>query len=313
MRVIGRLITTSIAIVVLATGLSAFAAEIVQPPEGYKGVLQPRSVLFEVDLGANSAAATMSFELANPTAQVVREAASFRPDKVGKGRPLEPLSVQPKATARLVQRFEYAVTGATLKSVRIDPQFELGGQALRSRIPAIRVKVKLPAGVERTVYSSLPGAEFSADPADGRTVMTFERSDQYQTPIVLKWQTATNVQLSKKATVKDGAVSVRIAVTNHGREPVSDIVVSDDFHPGFVSKGAPEKEFQLVRGKENDVRLIWKRHIATLGPGESANLSYVLTLRQRAPTGLYFGRTTVTRAASGELLASSDRVKIGAQ
>jgi len=240
----------------------------------------------------------------------VEEPVGFAPLRMQTIKPLAPIQVAPRAVARIQEKHVYAVIGDKLKSVRIDPGLELGGKHLAARFPRLTIQVKLPAGVEQLVYSSLSNAKVSRDPSDGRKVLTYSLANQYLLPIVVKWNADVQLEVTKTLTRRGNNADVQVTIKNVGSGSVTDAVVSDTFHPGFVTAGSPQAEFQLVEGRENDRRLVWTRRVASLAPGQSTTLSYQIQFRIVPPLGLKLEATTVSRGKDHELIGASAPVVV---
>lgn len=270
----------------------------------YVGPVQAQNVSIATDLSNTGAATTVDFQLSNPSDQPVQEDVTFAESKLAKVTRLHRLSIAPRSVAPLQESYQYPVTGEKLKVLQFDPRLDIGGKPLLERVKSTSVQIKLPAGVLQLVYSSLPNGQFSKDPSDGRTVITYSLNNVYLVPITVKWNTDAQLEVKKTASRQQDVLNVEVAIKNVGSNAITDLVVSDNFHPGFVESGTPQAEFEMVQGAQNDRRWVWKHYLASLAPGDTAVLKYQVRLRS-SPNGLKFGGTTVSRKDTGELLGAS--------
>ena len=269
----------------------------------YTGPLRAEGARISADLSGTVAATNVEFQLANPSGQQVQENVALVQSKLARPTRVERLSVPARSFVPVRASYQYVAGGDKLKAVRLDPRIELGGRPWLERVKSAVISVKLPAGVHQLVYSSLPNGVVSKDP-DGRSIVTYSLNNQYLVPITLKWNSEVQLEIRKTASRQLSVLSVQVAVKNVGSNVIGDMVVSDNFHPGFVQSGTPRSEFALFQGSENDRRLVWRHNLTSLAPGDTAVLKYQLVLRS-LPSGLKFSGTTVGRRDTGELLGAS--------
>ncbi len=295
----------------LLFGIAAAAqmqtAQLPVPSAGaaYQGPMQLEDARMTAEVGNSVANMRVELQFLNPTDQPVQEGVALAESKTAKTSVSRQLAIAPRALSAFGDNYQYAVTGDELKAVRFDPRLELGGREWLVRAKSTTIQIKLPPGIQQLVYSSLPGGKIGEDPADGRTTVTYLVNNQYLVPIVIKWNSEAQIEIRKTASREAGVLNIEVKIRNAGTIPLSHVVVSDDFHPGFVESGTPAEEFKILQGEQNDRRLVWSHPLDSLAPGETVVLKYQIRFRGTPPDGLRFGRTTVTRAESGELLGAS--------
>ena len=303
-----------LALLVLASGASSQQKQMEPPvPDAtmaYRGAITPRAARIVADVRDTAAATSVSFELANVSDQQVQENVGFAESRALPPKTIRRLSIAPKSVEQFQEKRDYRVEGAKLKLLRIDPRIELGGKQFLVRYASVTIEIKLPPGVEQLVYSSLPNGKISTDASDGRKVVTYALADQYLLPVVLKWSSDTQLQVTKTVLHRANGLDITVTVKNVGPNPASDLLVRDTFHPGFVVSGSPAAEFRMERGAQNDQRLVWEHKLASLAPGETATLTYQVQFRGVPPHGLKFEATTVSRFADGELVGASAPVLV---
>ena len=283
------------------------AEELNQPLQSDLDWLGIRSISLTVDLDGDEAVADFAYELVN----VSEEPASANvgiSGRVPEESTAGSLSLEPGQEVAVTDTRRYPIRGQGLRGVRIDTGLRVDGARTTARPEEIKVQVKLPQGITRLVSSSLPFELRTT--RDGRSVASFEASNLYLKPLVLKWHRAFNLSVSKIGSVEGRDAQVAVKITNAGPDGLGAFTVRDDFPPGFVESGAPEGEFEIVRGQENDVRLVWSRHLPGLAAGETAAFNYSLRLRIEPPEGLTFGGTTVTEDATGDLVGASEAFQV---
>lgn len=270
----------------------------------YRGPVQAEKARISADLSNTAADTTVEVQLSNSSDQQVQEDVALAESKLAKPTRIQRLSIAPRSVAPVQESYQYPVTGDMLKVVRFDPQVEVGGKPWLERVKSTDVQIKLPAGVQQLVYSSLPNGKFGKDPSDRRTVVTYSLNNVYLVPITIKWNAEAQLEIRKTANRQDRVLNVEVMVKNVGPNAITDAVVSDNFHPGFVESGTPQAEFEMVQGAHNDRRWVWKHNLTSLAAGDTAVLKYQVRLRS-SPNGLKFGGTTVSRKDTGELLGAS--------
>jgi hypothetical protein len=270
----------------------------------YAGPVRAEMARISADLNNTNAATSVEVQLSNSSDQQVQEDVALAESKLAKPTRVQRLLIAPRSFTPVQETYEYPVTGEKLKVLRFNPRLEVGGKPWLDRVKSTTVQLKLPAGVQQLVYSSLANGKLSKDPSDGRTVVTYSLNNVYLVPVTIKWNAEAQLEIRKTAYRQDRVLNVEVLVKNVGPNAITDAVVSDSFHPGFVESGTPQAEFEMVQGAQNDRRWVWKHNLASLAPGDTAVLKYQVQLRS-SPNGLTFGGTTISRKDTGELLGAS--------
>lgn len=304
-----RMSTLSMAALALLLASPIHSEELNQPMSFHGDWLGVRSISMIADLEGDEAVVEVVYQLVNASEQPARA-------EVKIGEPYEEgtaagtaRSIKPGEAVEIAEVLRYPIRGQGLRGVRIDAGLRIDGAPAVARPEEITVQLKLPHGVTNLVSSSLPFERGAT--RDGRSVASFQASNLYLRPLVLKWHRTFNLSVSKTGSVEGRSAEVEVRITNAGPGSLAAFTVSDDFPPGFVESGAPDSEFELVRGQENDVRLVWSRNLPGLAPGETANFKYSLKLRIDPPAGLTFGGTRVNEDATGDLVGASEPFQLG--
>jgi hypothetical protein len=189
-----------------------------------------------------------------------------------------PVDFQPGTKRKLSLNYSIDLPAAEYQSITFAPMVLFNDLAGSQRLKSYDVKLILPEGVERIIYSSMDYDD--TDSQDSRHVVLWAKENLYPSSLVVAW-TTLNVDIAavKKATPSQlttpgETVEVEVTIQNNGDKEVTDIILSDNFFPGAFEAVAPIDEFELVEPENSDPHLYWSKVIDSLKPGETATYSY---------------------------------------
>jgi len=194
---------------------------------------------------------------------------------------------------------------------RVDLVLIANGAPLGTPPEQVDVQVRLPVGVRNLLRANQPLKGGAVDPAGGG-LYRLGTSRAFVPELALVY-TGGPVSLTIDKNVDPGvigaagAVTVLLTVRNPGANDAKNIVVSDDFDPRDFD-GAGDG-FEVVTGKENDARLVFKRQIAFLGAGQSETI--VLALKAKSAVGAT-SLSAATAAIDGAVVGISNKVVLPA-
>lgn len=170
----------------------------------------------------------------------------------------------------------YSITGEKdpTKSIKVDLVPLINGQVPDKQIGSSQIKVVLPE--DYTFIRANKPFEVSREGVN--TILLYKEARKYLTPLLIVFNT-NGMGLSIEKTVvtgsiKKGNVTFILDITNTGTKPLDEILLEDNLDPRDFS--AQGEEFTLYQGEINDQRLLWKRKIPSLSPGEKLKIEYTV-------------------------------------
>jgi hypothetical protein len=215
------------------------------------------------------------------------------------------ISVEPKQPQVISVTPAIEVTGRDqpTRSVRLDLSPSINGGVPDARIEEVVLQLELPSNI-KLIRSNKP---LQVEQSSGNSIYRLQQSKVYLTNWTLVFNTeGLAVSIDKKispARIEKGEVTVTLKVTNTGIGALKEIILEDNFDSrDFSGEG---NEFSTYQGKENDSRLIWKRTIPSLSPGESVSISFKINAK------LPVRKTSLTAAKAtvkGTLVGVSNKI-----
>jgi hypothetical protein len=190
---------------------------------------------------------------------------------------------------------------------RLDLVLVANGTLLGTPPERTDLQVRLPAGVRSLLRASQPLKGGDPD-ANGGVVYRLGASRAFVPELALVY-TGGPVSLTIDKNIDPGSiraagpVTVLLTVQNRGRADAKNIVLSDDFDPRDFDGGG--EGFEVVNGKENDSRLVWKRVLPFLGAGQSE--TFVVALKAKGAVGAS-SLSAATAAIDGAVVGISNKV-----
>lgn len=215
------------------------------------------------------------------------------------------ISVEPKQPQVISVTPAIEITGRDqpTRSVRLDLSPSINGGVPDVRIEEVLLQLELPSNI-KLIRSNKP---LQVEQSAGNSIYRLQQSKVYLTNWTLVFNTeGLAVSIDKKispARIEKGEVTVTLKVTNTGTGALKEILLEDNFDSrDFSGEG---NEFSTYQGKENDSRLIWKRTIPSLSPGESVSISFKINAK------LPVRKTSLTAAKAtvkGTLVGVSNKI-----
>lgn len=196
---------------------------------------------------------------------------------------VNPVAFDPGETRTISLSYSLDLQTGESQGITFAPMLFFDGMANSHRVDSYSVRLVLPEGTKRIVYSSLPYTD-TADQG-GRRVIIWEKSDVYPAPLAASWTTLDmDIAAVKKATPASvtspgEVVEVEVTVQNRGAEEISDVTLVDNFFPGTFESVEPLAEFNLVEAENSDPHLYWQKDIDSLAPGETSVHSYSVEVK----------------------------------
>lgn len=161
-----------------------------------------------------------------------------------------------------------------VQKIEIDLTPLINNQIPAQTIGSLEFQVNLPENY-MLIRANKP---FKLSKSDHGTTLLFNERNKYLTPLVLVYNTSgMGVSIEKTVTsgkISKGPVTFKLKIVNTGKKELYNILMEDNFDPRDFS--ASGTEFSDYKGDVNDSRIIWKKNIPFLKPGESTELSYTL-------------------------------------
>jgi hypothetical protein len=274
------------------------------PLEFYRGPIVAESIVGGIDLALGQAPkASLQVTLVNRGARPEQLALGFR------GGPSAPVVVPPggRAAVALTPPASHVGKGDAPQIVRLDLVLVGNGAPLGTAPERVDVQVRLPPGVRSLLRASLPLKAGEPDPAGGG-VYRLSSSRTFMPELTLVY-TGGPVSLTIDKNLDPGAirgagpVTVLLTVQNRGPGDAKNIIVSDNFDPRDFDGGG--EGFEIVSGKENDSRLVFKRELPFLGAGQSQTI--VVALKAKGAVGAS-SLSAATAAIDGAVVGISNKV-----
>jgi hypothetical protein len=274
------------------------------PLEFYRGPVIAESIVGIVDLALGQAPkASLQVTLGNRSARGEQISLGFR------GGPPVPVALPPggRAMVTLTPPASHVGKGDAPQIVRLDLVLVANGAPLGTPPERVDVQVRLPPGVRSLLRASQPLKAGDPDPAGGG-VYRLSASRTFMPELALVY-TGGPVSLSIDKNIDPGAirgagpVTVMLTVQNRGPGDAKNIVVSDNFDPRDFD-GAGEG-FELVTGKENDSRLLFKRELPFLGAGQTQTIA--VSLKAKGAVGAA-SLSAATAAIDGAVVGISNKI-----
>ncbi|MFP3879335.1 MAG: hypothetical protein ACLFVA_00035 [Dehalococcoidia bacterium] len=196
---------------------------------------------------------------------------------------VNPIAFDPAETRQLSLSYSLGLQTAESQGIVFAPVLFFDGMANSNRVDSYSVRLILPEGIRKIIYSSLPYTGTAEQ--SGRALIIWEKSDLYPTPLAISWTTLDVDIATVKNTVPETlsspgeVVTVEVTVQNKGSDEVGDITLIDSFFPGAFEAVEPLSEFSLIQEENSDPRLYWQKEIDSLGPGETAVCSYSVKVK----------------------------------
>jgi len=196
---------------------------------------------------------------------------------------VNPVAFDPAETRQLSLSYSLDFQTAESQGIVFAPVLFFDDMANSNRVDSYSVRLILPEGIRKIIYSSLPYTGTAEQ--SGRAVIIWEKSDLYPTPLAISWTTLDVDIAAVKNTVPETlsspgeVVTVEVTVQNKGSDEVGDITLIDSFFPGAFEAVEPLSEFSLIQEENSDPRLYWQKEIDSLGPGETAVCRYSVKVK----------------------------------
>ncbi|MDH7592734.1 MAG: hypothetical protein QHG99_00035 [Methanomicrobiales archaeon] len=197
----------------------------------------------------------------------------------------------------------------------LDPTLLFDGKPNAARLERTMCALTLPKGVPSLIAANWQGGASSTN-GEGRVTYTWSAGSSYPSPLSVKWN-PEGIALSLVKTVEPPVIqqanqtlTVRVEVRNTGTRPLSGLVLLDTYETGSFEPVEPANEFSSVVSNQTEPRILWRKEIGAIAPGESRLFAHrvkytgttsVIQVFSLDPTGAY---------ASGALVGSSEPVTI---
>jgi len=191
------------------------------------------------------------------------------------------------------------------KSIKVDLVPLIEGKVPQKQIGNSNIKVELP----KDYVFIRANKSLTVSKHNDNTILELKENNKYLTPLIVVFNTnGMGVSIEKKiftGSVKKGAVTFSLNVTNTGVKELKNILIEDNFDSRDFS--AQGDDFVFYMGEINDSRIIWQKKIASLKPGQNLKLEYTLTARHEVK----FVSLDATKATvEGTLVGVSNKVKL---
>jgi len=256
----------------------------------YTGAIHIDSLSATIDVTndvTNEAAITVEYDLVNHGDDEETVNLTLSPPDatalVDGGELSNPVGFKPGEKIKLTLSYSLSLPPDEFQRITFAPEVLFNDMLNSQRVKSYEVKLILPDGVKRLVYSNKPYDDTVAE--GSRTAILWKKKDVYPTELLVAWTTLDiDIAVVKKATpskltAPGEIVEVEVTIQNKGDEEVRDITLTDNFFPNAFEAVAPMDEFELVQPEMSDPHLYWKKEIESLKPGETGSYTYLVRVK----------------------------------
>jgi hypothetical protein len=178
-----------------------------------------------------------------------------------------------------VVRYREAIRDQEPKTFTLDPTLLFDGAFAPGTAGEYTVTLTLPPGV-KTLLTSNKGYQSQSTTGEGRVQYVWRFEEDYGTALTVKW-TSLRIDLvitksisPQTITEQNRALRVEITVQNRGERNVDNLTLSDNFIPSDYEAIEPMSEFFSPDLNRSDPRVIWRKPLGILSPGETKRVTY---------------------------------------
>jgi hypothetical protein len=194
-----------------------------------------------------------------------------------------PVLFEKAARKKLIVSYSLTLSSASYQSIFFNPTLLFNDMANSQRVKSYDVKLILPQGIKRIIYSSV--AYDSTVTQDGRLSLLWNKQNIYPSPLFVSWSNLdVNIVATKTATPDSitqagEVIEVTVAIENKSDSAVGNIRLKDNFYPGTFEAVAPVDEFELSQSELSDPHLYWIKEIDSLGAGGTETFTYSVIVK----------------------------------
>lgn len=248
----------------------------------YTGSIGIDSIRAEVDL-LDTGSVTLVYTLSNrgsaPETVTVEYWNTPTPLYDGNALTRNPVLFRVGEQQSFVVRYREIIREQEPKTFTLDPTLLFNGAFPPSTVGEYTVTLTLPHGV-KTLLISNKGYQSKSTTGEGRVQYVWRFEEDYSTALTVKW-TSLGIDLvitkdisPQTINEQNRALRVEITVQNRGERSVNDLTLSDNFIPSDYEAIEPMSEFFSPDLNRSDPRVIWRKIIGILSPGETKRITY---------------------------------------
>jgi hypothetical protein len=276
----------------------------------YSGNIGIDSIQADVDL-RDAGSVTIVYSLSNqgdaPETVTVEYWNTSNSLYVGNAPVRNPVLFRAGEHQSFIVRYRETIREQEPKTFTLDPTLLFNGAFAPGTAGEYTVSLVLPAGVKALLTSS-KGFQSKGTTGDGRVQYTWKFENEYPTQLTVKWTTLEiDLEVTKDVspptiTEQNRVLKMEITVQNLGEERVDNLTLSDNYVPSNYEAIEPMSEFFSPDLNVSDPRVIWKRNLGALNPGETKRVTYsvkyignlsIYSIINLPPTGVYWNGTLV--------------------
>jgi hypothetical protein len=276
----------------------------------YNGSIGIDSIRADVDL-QDTGSVTLVYTLSNrgsaPETVTVEYWNTSIPLYIGNAPVRNPVPLRAGERQSFVVQYRQEIRAQEPKTFTLDPTLLFNGAFTPGTIGEYTVALVLPDGV-KALLTSNKGYQSRSTTDKGRVQYGWKFGDDYPTVLTVKWpSTGIDLVLTKSVspqtiTEQNRALRVEITVQNQGVGSVDNLTLSDDFVPSDYEAIEPKSEFFSSDLNRSDPRVIWRKNVGVLNPGETKRAMYsvkylgnlsLYTFIDLPPTSAYQNRILV--------------------
>jgi hypothetical protein len=248
----------------------------------YTGSIGIDSIRADVDL-QDTGSVTLVFTLSNqgsaPETVTVEYWNTSTPLYARSALVRNPVLFQAGEQQSFTVRYMEAIREQEPKTFALDPTLLFNGAFSPRTAGEYTVTLVLPAGV-KTLLTSNKAYQSQSTTGEGRVQYTWRFEDEFPTILTVKWTSlGIDMVITKGVspqiiTEQNRALWVEITVQNRGERSVDNLTISDNFAPSDYEALEPTPEFFSPDLNISDSRVIWRKNLGVLNPGEMERATY---------------------------------------
>ena len=167
----------------------------------------------------------------------------------------------------------------TAKDFSLSPNIMFNNAVNANRIGSYAVRIKMPAGVNELLSSSDTPSTIETE--SGKKIFNWEKSNAYVSTLSISWH-SLNINIDVERIIPNDITDefiVKNIIRNNGGT-INNINLVQSWLESDFEPVSPMEEFERIQSG-NDIRLEWKKAVASIPSGNAVEFSYKLKVLNR--------------------------------